>query len=116
MLSSAALFSLSASIKDILGVSDISLRAWSRPFLVLILAINCSNFIQLSILKSGNCIGNEMADNLGIKIRIHYIPGSCLKSFLGIVSTSICMFIPGMSWQSRVIPYLLHFRYPKGQH
>lgn len=59
MLSRAALFSLSASIKDILGVCDISLQAWSRPFLVLILAVTCRNFIPLSILKIGNYIGNK---------------------------------------------------------
>lgn len=59
MLSREALFSLSASINYILGVSDISLQTWSRPFLVLILAITCRNFIPLLILQIGNCIGNE---------------------------------------------------------
>lgn len=46
-----------------------------------------------------------MAENLWIKISIHYIPGGCLKSYLGIVPTSIYMFTPAMSGQSRVIPY-----------
>lgn len=59
MLSRATLFSLSASIKDFLGLCDLSLNAYSRPVLVLILAVNCGNFIPFSKLKIGNYIGNE---------------------------------------------------------
>lgn len=59
MLSRAALYSLSPSVKDFLGLCDFSLNAYSRSVLALILAVTCRNFIPLSELKIGNYMGNE---------------------------------------------------------
>lgn len=38
-----------------------------------------------------------MAGSSGIKIRIHYIPGSCLKRYLDITPTGTHMSPPAMS-------------------
>lgn len=74
MLSRAAVFSLSASIKDFLVLCDFSLNAYSRPVLVLILAVTCGNFIPFSKLKVGNYAGNEWHTIWGLKLECIYIP------------------------------------------
>lgn len=70
-LSRAALCALSASIKDFLGLCHFSLKACSRPVLVLLLAVTCGNLIPFSELIIGNDLGNERLTIWGIKIRMH---------------------------------------------
>ena len=93
-LSRAAFCFFLVSVNDFLGLCHFSLKAFSRPMLVLLLAVNCGNIIPFSNLKIGNGLGKERLTIWGIR-----------RCFWKDAPTGMYMSPPAMSRQSRVTFY-----------
>lgn len=112
-LSRAAFCSLLVSVNDFLGLCHFSLKAFSRPMLVLLLAVNCGNIIPFSNLKIGNGLGKERLTIWGIKFRMHLhswrlsekMSEKMRRCFWKDAPTGMYMSPPATSRQSRVTFY-----------